>query len=108
MGVITSATILVATSGSGLVPTNAMAMTATGDAHRQAAKAPREGLKETRRCFIFQHEIDKWAGHVGEIDRDIAFGLFRKHESEIHAAAAHVLDTKPFAVLTIITVDDRF
>jgi len=27
----------------------------------------------TRRCFISQQEIDKWAGHVGKIDQNIAF-----------------------------------
>jgi hypothetical protein len=60
----------------------------------------------TCRCFISQHEIDKWANHIGEIDRHIAFELFRRHESEIYAAAARILDETPFVEMTI-TAEDR-
>jgi hypothetical protein len=42
----------------------------------------------TRRCFISQQEIDKWAGHVGKIDQNIAFELFGKHAEEMCAAAS--------------------
>ena len=61
----------------------------------------------TRRCFISQQEIDKWAGHVGKIDQNIAFELFIKHADEICAAASRALDTEPNAELTIITADRR-
>ena len=61
----------------------------------------------TCRCFIFQQEIDKWAGHIGKIDRHIAFELFRRHESEICAAAARILDETPF-VKMMITAEDRW
>jgi hypothetical protein len=60
----------------------------------------------SRRCFISQQEIDKWTGHVGAIDQDIAFGLFRKYESEIYAVAARLLDERPHGDLTI-TAEDR-
>jgi hypothetical protein len=63
--------------------------------------------KTTRPCFISQHELDKWANHQGRIDRNVALQIFRKHATEIYAAAALVLDTKPFADLTRITADDR-
>jgi hypothetical protein len=59
----------------------------------------------TRRCFISQQEIDKWAGHVG---KNIAFELFGKHAEEMCAAASRALDTEPYAEFTIITADDRF
>jgi hypothetical protein len=62
---------------------------------------------ETRRCFISQQEIDRWAAHVGKIDQNIAFELFVKHADEICAAASRALDTEPNAELTIITADDR-
>jgi hypothetical protein len=62
----------------------------------------------TRRCFISQQEIDKWAGHVGKIDQNIAFELFGKHAEEMCAAASRALDTEPYAEFTIITADDRF
>ena len=61
----------------------------------------------TRRCFISQQEIDKWAGHVGKIDQDIAFELFVKHADEMCAAASRALDNEPNGELTIITTDDR-
>jgi hypothetical protein len=60
-----------------------------------------------RRCFISQQEIDRWAGHVGKIDQDIAFELFVKHAEEMCATASRALDTGPYAELTIITADDR-
>lgn len=63
------------------------------------------GIK-TRRCFISQNEIDKWAGHVGEIDRSIAFDLFCKNTKEIYAAAARLLDERPSGDLTV-TAEDR-
>jgi hypothetical protein len=47
----------------------------------------------TRRCFISQQEIDKWAGHVGKIDQNIAFELFVKHAEEMCSAASRALDT---------------
>jgi len=52
-------------------------------------------------------EIDRWAGHVGKIDQDIAFELFVKHADDICAAASRALDTEPNAEFTIITADDR-
>lgn len=61
----------------------------------------------TCRCFISQWEIDKWANHIGKIDRHIAFELFRRHESEIYAAAARILDETPFAEM-MITAEDRW
>jgi hypothetical protein len=61
----------------------------------------------TRRCFISQQEIDKWAGHVGKIDQNIAFELFGKHAEEMCAAASRALDTEPYAEFTIITAGDR-
>ena len=78
-----------------------------------SAKSGLEGVefgmtngKAQRRCFISQHEIDKWAAHVGKIDQRIAFDLFRKHADEIYAAAAHLLDERPNGDLTI-TAEDR-
>jgi hypothetical protein len=77
-----------------------------------SAKSPLEGVEfgmtdgaTTCRCFISQQEIDKWASHIGKIDRHIAFELFRRHESEIYAAAARILDETPFAKMTIIAED---
>jgi hypothetical protein len=58
--------------------------------------------KTTRACFISQHELDKWANHQGKIDRNVALQIFRKHATEIYAATARVLDTKPFAALTTL------
>ena len=60
----------------------------------------------TCRCFISQHELDKWANNLGKIDRRIAFELFRRHESEIYTAAARILDETPFVEMTI-TAEDR-
>jgi hypothetical protein len=60
-----------------------------------------------RRCFISQQEIDKWAGHVGKIDQDIAFELFVRHAEEMCAAASRALGTEPNAEFTVITADDR-
>jgi len=62
----------------------------------------------TRRCFISQQEIDKWAGHVGKIDQNIGFELFGKHAEEMCAAASRALDIEPYAEFTIITADDGF
>jgi hypothetical protein len=61
----------------------------------------------TCRCFISQHELDKWANHIGKIDRHIAFELFRRHGSEIYAAAARILDETPFVKMTITSEDRR-
>jgi hypothetical protein len=79
-----------------------------------SAKISLEGVEfgltngtETRRCFISQQEIDRWASHVGKIDQHIAFELFVKHADDICAAASRALDTEPNAELTIITADDR-
>jgi hypothetical protein len=43
------------------------------------------GMTKLRRASALspQHELDKWANHIGKIDRHIAFELFRRHESEI-------------------------
>ena len=60
----------------------------------------------TCRCFISQREIDKWANHIGKIDRRIAFELFRRHESEIDTAAARILAETPFVEMKI-TAEDR-
>jgi hypothetical protein len=61
----------------------------------------------TCRCFISQREIDRWeANHIGKIDRHIAFELFRRHESEIYAAAARILYETPYVEMTI-TAEDR-
>ena len=60
----------------------------------------------TCRCFISQREIDKWANHIGKIDRRIAFELFRRNESEIDTAAARILAETPFVEMTI-TAEDR-
>jgi hypothetical protein len=60
----------------------------------------------TCRCLISQHEIDKWACHIGKIDRHIAFDLFSKHADEMYAAAARILDETPFVEMTI-TAEDR-
>ena len=46
----------------------------------------------TCRCFISQQEIDKWAGHIGKIDRHITFELFRRHESETCADETPFVD----------------
>jgi len=62
--------------------------------------------KAQRRCFISQHEIDKWAAHVGKFDQRIAFDLFREHADEIYGAAARLLDERPNGDLTI-TAEDR-
>ena len=77
-----------------------------------SAKSVLEGVEfamtngtTARRCFISQHEIDKWTGHVGKIDQDIAFDLFGKYADGIEAAAARALDSEPNAELTIITAD---
>jgi len=79
----------------------------------KSAKSLLEGVKfgmtngtMTCRCFISQHEIDKWAGHIGKIDRHIAFDLFSKHADEMYAAAARILDETPFVEMTI-TAEDR-
>ena len=61
----------------------------------------------TRRCFISQEEIDKWAV-VGKIDQNIALELFGEHAEEMCAAASRALDTEPYAEITIITAHDRF
>jgi hypothetical protein len=76
-----------------------------------SAKSLLEGVafgmtKAQCRCFISQHEIDKWADHVGKIDQRIAFDLFHKHADEIYAAAARLLDERPNGDLTI-TAEDR-
>jgi hypothetical protein len=42
---------------------------------------------ETRRCFISQQEIDRWAAHVGKIDQHIAF--------ELPCALANEIDRLP-------------
>jgi len=60
-----------------------------------------------RECFISQHELDKWANHRGKIDKDVALQLFRKHATEIYAAAARRLDANPDAKLTTITAEER-
>ena len=62
----------------------------------------------TCRCFISQHEIDKWAGHIGKIDQHIAFDLFSKHADDMYAAAARILDETPFVKMTITAEDRRF
>jgi len=62
----------------------------------------------TCQCLISQYEIDKWANHVGKIDRHKAFELFREHESEIYTAAAGILGETPFAKMTITAEDHRF
>jgi Protein of unknown function (DUF1488) len=62
----------------------------------------------TCQCFISQREIDKWADHIGKIDRHIATELFRRHEPEIYAAAARILDETPFAKMTMTAGDRRF
>jgi hypothetical protein len=78
-----------------------------------SAKSALEGVEfgmtngnTTCRCFISQHELHKWANHIGKIDRHIAFELFRRHESEIYTAAARILDETPYAEMTI-TAEDR-
>jgi hypothetical protein len=79
-----------------------------------SAKSVLEGVEfgmsngtTTCQCFISQHQIDKWANHVGNIDRHVAFELFRKHESEIYSAAARILDETPFVKMTITAKDRR-
>lgn len=80
---------------------------------RGSAKSLLEGVEfgmtdgaTTCRCFISQREIDKWANHIGKINRHIAFELFSRHESEIYTAAARILDETPFVEMTI-TAEDR-
>jgi hypothetical protein len=62
----------------------------------------------TCRCFISQRDIDKWANHIGRIDRNITFELLRRHESEIYSAAARILDETPFVEMTITAEDRRY
>jgi hypothetical protein len=78
-----------------------------------SAKSVLEGVEfgmtngtTARRCFISQQEIDKWSGHFGAIDQHIAFDHFSKHADEIYAAAARLLDERPFADLAV-TAEDR-
>jgi len=52
-------------------------------------------------------DFDKWADHIGKIDRHIAFELFRRHESENYAAAARILDETPFVEMRM-TAEDRW
>ena len=61
----------------------------------------------TCRCVSSQQEIEQWAGHIGKIDRHIAFELFRRHESEMYAAAARILDETPFLEMRM-TAEDRW
>jgi hypothetical protein len=79
-----------------------------------SAKSVLEGVEfgmtngtTTCQCSISQHELDKWANHIGKIDRHIAFELFRRHESEIYTAAARILDETPFVKMTITAGDRR-
>jgi Protein of unknown function (DUF1488) len=79
------------------------------------AKSLLEGVKfgmtdgaKACRCFISQRDIDKWANHIGKIDQHTAFELFRKHESEIYAAAARILDKTPYVEMTITAEDRRY
>ena len=66
-----------------------------------------DGGATTCRRVISQQEIEQWAGHIGKIDRHIAFELFRRHESELYAAAARILDETPFVEMRM-TAEDRW